>query len=89
MVAAIDGEFGLAPGAEVTTESNPDSVTPADLEELRAGGLNRVSFGMQSAVGHVLRTLDRTHDPRAGARRGRVGPRRPASTGRGGSSAST
>ena len=64
MVAAIDAEFGLAPGAEVTTESNPDSVTRADLEELRAGGINRVSFGMQSAVGHVLRTLDRTHDPR-------------------------
>ena len=64
VVAAIDGEFGLAPGAEVTTESNPDSVTAADLEALRAGGLNRISFGMQSAVGHVLRTLDRTHDPR-------------------------
>ena len=64
VVAAIDAEFGLAPGAEVTTESNPDSVTRADLEELRAGGINRVSFGMQSAVGHVLRTLDRTHDPR-------------------------
>ena len=64
VVAAIDAEFGLAPRAEVTTESNPDSVTRADLEELRAGGINRVSFGMQSAVGHVLRTLDRTHDPR-------------------------
>jgi putative oxygen-independent coproporphyrinogen III oxidase len=64
VVAAIGDEFGLVPGAEVTTESNPDSVTPADLEELRAGGINRVSFGMQSAVGHVLRTLDRTHDPR-------------------------
>jgi oxygen-independent coproporphyrinogen-3 oxidase len=64
VVAAIDSEFGLAPGAEVTTESNPDSVTAADLEALRAGGLTRISFGMQSAVGHVLRTLDRTHDPR-------------------------
>jgi len=64
VVAAIDAEFGLAPGAEVTTESNPDSVTRADLEELRAGGINRISFGMQSSVEHVLRTLDRTHDPR-------------------------
>ena len=64
VVAAIGEEFGLAPGAEVTTESNPDSVSAADLEALRAGGLNRISFGMQSAVGHVLRTLDRTHDPR-------------------------
>jgi oxygen-independent coproporphyrinogen-3 oxidase len=64
VVAAIDAEFGLAPGAEVTTESNPDSVTAADLAELREGGITRISFGMQSAVGHVLRTLDRTHDPR-------------------------
>ncbi|HET9423045.1 MAG TPA: radical SAM family heme chaperone HemW [Nocardioides sp.] len=60
---AIDGEFGLAPDAEVTTESNPDSVRPGDLEKLLAAGLNRISFGMQSAVDHVLRTLDRTHDP--------------------------
>ena len=55
--------FGLAPGAEVTTEANPDSVDPAGLETLAAGGYTRVSLGMQSAVSHVLRTLDRTHDP--------------------------
>ena len=59
----IDRRFGLAPDAEVTTECNPDSVTRADLEALRAGGFNRISFGMQSAVPHVLRVLDRTHDP--------------------------
>ena len=60
---AVDGEFGLAVDAEVTTESNPDSVRPGDLEKLVAAGLNRISFGMQSAVDHVLKTLDRTHDP--------------------------
>ncbi|MGZ4429238.1 MAG: radical SAM family heme chaperone HemW [Nocardioidaceae bacterium] len=64
VVAAIDAEFGLAPGAEVTTESNPDSVTAGDLAALRDGGVTRVSFGMQSSVPHVLRVLDRTHDPR-------------------------
>src|SRR5689334_15817830 len=63
VVAAIDAEFGLAPDAEVTTESNPDSVDAAALATLRAGGVNRVSFGMQSSVSHVLRVLDRTHDP--------------------------
>ncbi|MCS6710775.1 coproporphyrinogen III oxidase [Brachybacterium sp. EF45031] len=52
-----------ADDAEVTTEANPDSVTRASLEELAAGGITRVSFGMQSAVPSVLRTLDRTHDP--------------------------
>ncbi len=55
--------FGLAPGAEVTTEANPDSVTRESLAELAAGGVTRVSFGMQSAVPRVLATLDRTHDP--------------------------
>jgi oxygen-independent coproporphyrinogen-3 oxidase len=63
LLRAIDDEFGLAPGAEVTTEANPDSVDRASLDELRAAGYNRISFGMQSAVPHVLATLDRTHDP--------------------------
>ena len=63
VLAAIDAEFGLAPDAEVTTESNPDSVTLADLEALRAAGFTRVSFGMQSAVPRVLDVLERTHDP--------------------------
>jgi len=64
IVAVIDEEFGLVPGAEVTTESNPDSVSAHDLGLLREGGINRISFGMQSAVLHVLAVLDRTHDPR-------------------------
>jgi putative oxygen-independent coproporphyrinogen III oxidase len=64
VLAAVDAEFGLAADAEVTTEANPDSVTPGSLARLREGGVNRVSFGMQSAVDHVLRVLDRTHDPR-------------------------
>ncbi len=63
ILAAIESEFGLADGAEVTTESNPDSVSAADLALLRDGGIDRISFGMQSAVSHVLEVLDRTHDP--------------------------
>ena len=77
----IRERFGLAPDAEVTTEANPDSVTAADLEVLAAGGFTRVSFGMQSAVPHVLATLERTHDPArvataVGRRAGRPGSRR-------------
>ncbi|TPW98570.1 coproporphyrinogen III oxidase, partial [Schumannella luteola] len=63
MLDAVRDGWGLAPDAEVTTEANPDSVTEAGLAELAAGGFTRVSFGMQSAVPHVLRTLERTHDP--------------------------
>ncbi len=63
VVAAVRDTFGLEPDAEVTTESNPDSVTAEDLAALAEGGINRISFGMQSAVPSVLAVLDRTHDP--------------------------
>jgi oxygen-independent coproporphyrinogen-3 oxidase len=61
VLRAVEEEFGLAPGAEVTTEANPDSVDAGSLTRLREQGFTRVSFGMQSAVPHVLRVLDRTH----------------------------
>jgi oxygen-independent coproporphyrinogen-3 oxidase len=63
IVQTIGELFGLEPGAEVTTEANPDTVDRRSLDALRHGGLNRVSFGMQSAVPHVLATLERTHTP--------------------------
>ena len=59
----IDEGFGLAHGAEVTVEANPETVGPAELAQLRAEGVTRLSFGMQSAVPHVLRVLDREHQP--------------------------
>ena len=68
ILRAIDAEFGLAPGAEVTTEANPESVDETTLSELRAQGVNRVSFGMQSAVPGVLAVLDRVHQPGRPAR---------------------
>jgi oxygen-independent coproporphyrinogen-3 oxidase len=61
IVAAIRAEFGLAEAAEVTTEANPDSVDAGSLVRLREAGFTRISFGMQSAVPHVLAVLDRTH----------------------------
>ncbi|MDQ0743187.1 putative oxygen-independent coproporphyrinogen III oxidase [Clavibacter sp. B3I6] len=63
MLDAVRGTWGIAEGAEVTTEANPDSVDDAYLAALAAGGFTRVSFGMQSAVPRVLATLERTHDP--------------------------
>ncbi len=53
----------LAPGAEVTIEANPDSVTAESLRTYRRGGVNRMSFGVQSMREHVLAALGRTHDP--------------------------
>lgn len=63
VLTGIKDAWGLADGAEVTTEANPDSVTPESLRVLADAGFTRVSFGMQSAVPHVLATLERTHDP--------------------------
>jgi oxygen-independent coproporphyrinogen-3 oxidase len=63
ILAALRDAFDIAPGAEVTTEANPDTVNAEYLRELRNGGFNRVSFGMQSAVPSVLATLERTHNP--------------------------
>jgi oxygen-independent coproporphyrinogen-3 oxidase len=60
---AVRSTFGLAPGAEVTTESNPESTSPAFFAGLAEAGFTRVSLGMQSAAPHVLRVLDRRHTP--------------------------
>ncbi len=63
LVDVVNDRFGLTPDAEVTTESNPESVDAAGLDRLVASGFNRISFGMQSAVPHVLAVLDRAHSP--------------------------
>ncbi len=60
---AVREHFVLAPGAEVTTEANPESTSPELFARLRAAGYTRVSLGMQSAAPHVLATLDRVHSP--------------------------
>ena len=60
---AIRELWGVEDGAEITTEANPDTVDAATIRALADGGFTRVSFGLQSAVPHVLRTLDRTHTP--------------------------
>lgn len=63
ILAAVKRTVGLAPGAEVTTESNPESTSPAFFDTLLEAGYTRVSLGMQSAAGHVLKVLDRRHTP--------------------------
>jgi oxygen-independent coproporphyrinogen-3 oxidase len=63
MLAGVRDAFGIADGAEVTVEANPDTVTDAVAGELAGAGVTRMSVGMQSSVRHVLAALDRTHDP--------------------------
>lgn len=63
MVDGVRAAWGLTDDAEITTEANPDTLNPQVARDLVAAGFTRVSIGMQSAVPHVLATLDRTHDP--------------------------
>jgi oxygen-independent coproporphyrinogen-3 oxidase len=63
LLATLTDEYGLAVGAEVTTEANPDNVDLQYFETLAADGFTRVSIGMQSSVPSVLAILDRTHNP--------------------------
>ena len=49
------------PGAEITLEANPETVTEESLRGFRAAGVNRISFGVQSARDTQLRTLGRPH----------------------------
>jgi len=60
---AIRASLGLAQGAEVTTEANPESTSPEFFAGIAAAGYTRVSLGMQSAAPHVLAVLDRVHTP--------------------------
>ncbi len=61
VLAGIADLFGLMPGAEVTTEANPESTSSSWLAAVRAAGVTRLSLGMQSAAPHVLAVLDRVH----------------------------
>ena len=63
ILTGLRDRIGIAPGAEVTLEANPDTVTREGLVQLADAGFTRVSFGMQSAVPAILETLDRTHTP--------------------------
>ena len=63
VIQSIRSRFEFTPDIEITTEANPDTVTKEKLAQLRSAGFNRISFGMQSSIPHVLKVLDRTHNP--------------------------
>ena len=63
VITELADQFGFSDGIEITTEANPETVTPGYFARLRAAGFTRVSLGMQSAVPKVLTVLDRTHRP--------------------------
>jgi oxygen-independent coproporphyrinogen-3 oxidase len=62
LVRTCREQFGLAQTSEVTVECNPGTVDVAYLSELRAQGVNRLSFGAQSADPGELKLLGRIHN---------------------------
>jgi putative oxygen-independent coproporphyrinogen III oxidase len=63
VITKVKNSFKLSDDCEITLETNPDTVDKQKLAAFKDAGINRISVGMQSAVGHVLKTLDRTHNP--------------------------
>lgn len=63
ILGTLRKQWGIAEGAEISIEANPDTLTPELMDGLTEAGINRVSMGMQSSVPSVLKILDRTHNP--------------------------
>ena len=61
LLAAVRASFDLTADCEISCEANPTSLTPGWLQALRAGGVNRLSLGAQSADEGLLRVLQRQH----------------------------
>ena len=61
VLEALHERFGLAPGAEVTVEANPEGLDAATLDALLDAGVTRLSLGVQSFDDEALRTLGRRH----------------------------
>lgn len=58
----INRDFEALAGAEISLEANPGTVSLETLQGYRAAGVNRLSFGMQSADPVELAFLERQHD---------------------------
>jgi oxygen-independent coproporphyrinogen-3 oxidase len=62
ILRAVRANFHLLEDSEITMEANPGTVSPGDLQKLRETGINRISFGVQSANAEELRMLERAHN---------------------------
>jgi putative oxygen-independent coproporphyrinogen III oxidase len=67
ILEALEERFGLAPGAEVSIEANPEDWSASLAETLAGAGFNRVSLGAQSFDSGVLAALGRQHRPEQSA----------------------
>ncbi len=62
VLRALRHAFAWTADAEVSIEANPGTISPDKLNAVRKSGINRISFGVQSANTEELRMLERIHD---------------------------
>ena len=62
ILSALFSSFNIAPDAEITIEANPGTISPQKLDSIRKAGINRISFGVQSANAEELKMLEREHN---------------------------
>jgi oxygen-independent coproporphyrinogen-3 oxidase len=62
ILRALRAAFALTADAEISIEANPGTISPQKLDGIRKTGVNRISFGVQSANTEELRMLERIHD---------------------------
>jgi len=58
----INREFNVVKNAEITLECNPDDLNPEKLDQLKRGGINRLSIGLQSFNEEELKWMNRAHN---------------------------
>ena len=61
LAAKLRENFVFPADAEISIECNPESVSLEKLVQYRACGINRISFGLQSADDAVLKAIGRIH----------------------------
>ena len=61
LMERVNHAFQISDGAEISMEANPGTVTREKLKEYRRAGINRISFGLQSANDRELKLLGRIH----------------------------
>ena len=62
ILRALRAAFTFTANAEISIEANPGTISPEKLNGIRESGINRISFGVQSANTEELRMLERIHD---------------------------
>lgn len=63
ILEALARHHGIAEGAELSLEANPEDFTIDRARQLRSLGFNRISFGAQSFDAGILAALGRRHRP--------------------------